>query len=307
MIVLWEIGGKDKISIMEHHQQKLAELEQAIKQNPEEARAIANRGEIYRLMVRYEEALADFDRAIKLKPEYYWAIAHRGETYYLIKRYEEAQADFSRAIELNLNYIWALAHRGVTYRFLEDYSAALTDLDRAIELKPDYAWAIAYRSRVYELIKCYKKALIDFDRVIALDKTIFGKNWLIERGLILCYDGQYAEAIACCQQRLQDAPNDTTALYCIAVAKARWQGLNQAKSEIERSRTALLSQGEIGDRGDILYRLSGLAILEGNCEQAWQYLQEAIPINDEAIELVGHDPAWMDWRHHQKTKELLTK
>ncbi|NEO66086.1 MAG: hypothetical protein F6J98_39145, partial [Moorea sp. SIO4G2] len=95
------------------------------------------------------------------------------------------------------------------------------------------------------------------------------------------------------------------ALYCIAVAKACWQGLDQAKSAIERSRAALLSQWETGDRGDILYRLSGLAILEDNCEQAWQYLQDAIPINDEAIELVGHDPAWMNWRDHPKTQALL--
>ena len=123
--------------------------------------------------------------------------------------------------------------------------------------------------------------------------------------MILCYDGQYSEAIACCEQRLQQVSDDTTALYCIAVSKARWQGVDKAASEIERSRTALLAQWETGDRGDILYRLCGLAILAGNCEQAWQYLREAIPINDEAIELVGHDPAWLDWRDDPRTQALL--
>jgi tetratricopeptide (TPR) repeat protein len=225
-----------------------------------------------------------------------------------MKRYEEALADFNRAIELNPDYNWAIAHRGVTYRFLGEtyYTKALADLDRAIEHQPDYVWAIAYRSRIYELMKCYKQSLIDFDRAIALDENILpGKNWQIEKGLLLCYDGQYSEAIACCEQRLQQVADDTTALYCIAVSKARWQGFDKAASEIERSRTALLSQWETGDRGDILYRLCGLAILAGNCEQAWQYLREAIPINDEAIELVGHDPAWLDWRDDPKTLALL--
>ena len=275
-----------------------------IEQNPDDARALAHHGENHRLTGNFEAALDDFNRSLDLEPNNAWAIAHRGETYYLMKRYQEAFADFNRAIELNPDYNWAIAHRGVTYRFLGEsyYTKALADLDRAIEHQSDYVWAIAYRSRIYELMKCYKQSLIDFDRAIALDENILrGKNWQIEKGLILCYDGQYSEAIACCEQRLQQIADDTTALYCIAVAKARWQGVDKAASEIERSRTALLAQWETGDRGDILYRLSGLAILTGNCEQAWQYLREAIPINDEAIELVGHDPAWLDWR---TTREL---
>lgn len=279
-----------------------------IEQNPDDAKALAHHGENHRLTGHFEAALDDFNRSLDLEPNNAWAIAHRGETYYLMKRYQEAFADFHRAIELQPDYTWAIAHRGVTYRFLGEayYPKALADLDRAIERQPDYVWAIAYRSRLYELMKCYKKALIDFDRAIALDETIFaGKNWQIEKGLILCYDGQYSEAIACCEQRLQQIADDTTALYCIAVSKARWQGLDKAASEIERSRTALLAQWETGDRGDILYRLSGLAILTGNCEQAWQYLREAIPINDEAIELVGHDPAWLDWRDDPRTQALL--
>lgn len=279
-----------------------------IEQNPDDGKAVAHRGETHRLRGNFEAALDDFNRSLDLEPNNAWAIAHRGETYYLMKRYQEAFADFHRAIELQPDYTWAIAHRGVTYRFLGEayYPKALADLDRAIERQPDYVWAIAYRSRLYELMKCYKKALIDFDRAIALDETIFaGKNWQIEKGLILCYDGQYSEAIACCEQRLQQVSDDTTALYCIAVSKARWQGVDKAASEIERSRTALLAQWETGDRGDILYRLSGLAILTGNCEQAWQYLREAIPINDEAIELVGHDPAWLDGRDDPRTQALL--
>ncbi|WP_414587172.1 tetratricopeptide repeat protein [Scytonema sp. PCC 10023] len=293
---------------MEHYEETLTNLNRSINKNPDDIKALAHRGEIYRLMERYFEALTDFNQVIHLKPDYVWAIAHRGETYHRMKRFSEALADFNQAIELEPDYAWAIAHRGVTYRFLGEayYTKALADLNRAIELKPDYLWAIAYRCRVYALIKYYEQALTDFDRAIAFDETIFGKNWRIERGLILCYNGQYSEAIACCEQRLHEDPYDTTALYCIAVAKARWQGLDKAKSEIANAQTALLSKWETGDHGDILYRLSGLAILEGNTQQAWQYLQEAIPLNDEAIELVNCDPAWLDGRHDSRTQALLT-
>ena len=296
---------------MECYEQTLSDLNRAIAEyeNSDRSQALAQRGETHRLMGNLESAIADFNQAIELNPHYTWALAHRGQTYYQGKRYESAIADFNQAIELNPNYTWAIAHRGVTYRFMGEtyYTMALADLTRAIELKPDYIWALGYRCRVYELMKCYKESLIDFDRVIPLDENIFGKNWLTEKGLLLSYDGQYSQAIACSQQRLQEVPDDTTALYCIAVCKARWQGLDTAKNDIERSRSALLSQLETGDRGDILYRLSGLAILEDKCEQAWQYLQEAIPLNDEAIELVvDHDPAWINWRHDSRTRALVT-
>jgi tetratricopeptide (TPR) repeat protein len=286
----------------------LAGNNSSIEQNSGDAKTLAHRGENHRLAGNFVAALEDFNRSIELQPDCAWAIAHRGETYYLMKRYEEALTDFNRAIELNPDYIWAIAHRGVTYRFLGEayYAKAMADLDRAIEHQPNYVWALAYRCRLYELMKCYKQSLVDFDRAVALDETIFaGKNWLYERGLILCYDGQYPEAIAYCERRLQEVVDDTTALYCIAVSKARWQGLEAAKSEIDRTRTALISQWETGDRGDILYRLSGLAILEGDSDRAWQYLREAIPLNDEAVELVGHDPAWLNWRDDPRTLALI--
>ena len=272
-----------------------------------DVKALAQQGESYRLRGDFEAALASFNKAVALNPNYYWAIAHRGQTYHQLKHYREAITDLSQAIALNPNYTWAIAHRGVTYRFMGEayYSMALADLDRAIELNPDYFWAIAYRCRIYAAIRSYQKALMDFDRAILFDKTIFGKNWLIEKGLLLCYDGQYEQAIDYSRQRLQQAPHDITALYCIAISKARWQGVAKAKDEIERSRSALHSQWETEDRGDVLYRLSGLAILENDCELAWQYLREAILLNNEAIELVGQDPAWQDWRHHHKTQAVI--
>jgi tetratricopeptide (TPR) repeat protein len=47
-------------------------------------------------MKRYDEALTDYNRAIELGPGNSRAIASRGETYRLMKRYDEALADYSR-------------------------------------------------------------------------------------------------------------------------------------------------------------------------------------------------------------------
>jgi len=61
---------------------------------------------------RFGEALADFSRAIELDPANARVIAARGDVHRLMGRYDEALADLSRSIELDLGRAWALAHRG---------------------------------------------------------------------------------------------------------------------------------------------------------------------------------------------------
>lgn len=85
----------------------VASLILAIALHPNDAKAIAHRGETYRLMGRYEEALADFERAIALKPEYAWAIAYRCQLYALMNRYEETLIDFDRAIAFDKTIIFS--------------------------------------------------------------------------------------------------------------------------------------------------------------------------------------------------------
>lgn len=289
---------------MEQHQETLTDLNQAIEQHPDNPRTLAHRGETYYLMGCYEEALADFDRAIELKPDYAWAIAHRGETCYYLERYEDALANFNWALDLEPDYVWGLAHRGVTYYRLQRLEAALTDLNRAIELKPDYAWAIHCRANVYVALKCYEQALADADRTNDLDKT-FVAHWAGERGMLLNYLGRYSETIADCQPALQEDPNDYFALYSLTVAVALSKGGAQAQTKIKMAQSVLQSLINIDEPGLIVYRLGGLAALEGEVKQALNYLQEAVSLHHEPIETARHDPAWVDLHTDPRFQTLI--
>ena len=271
----------------------LTQFNQEIAQNPDNYRAIAHRGEAYRLLANYEQALTDFNRAIELKPDYIWAIAHRGETYYLLKRYQDAFTDFNRVVALHPNYYWAIAHRGASHHRLNRYDLALVDFNRAIELKPDYVWAILYRAQIYSLMKDYQSALVNLDRAIALDSTII-PSWHGERGLLLSYLGRYVEAIECCQQGLAEKPNDYITLYTLVVVKARWQGLEKTRPEIAQTRQVLQAVENGLAQASVLYRLGGLAALEGDREPALNYLAQAIALESEPLELARRDIAWID-------------
>ncbi|MFB2919723.1 tetratricopeptide repeat protein [Aerosakkonema funiforme] len=275
-----------------------------IAQNPNNAKAFAQRGESYRQMKRYPEALADFNRAIALSPNYAWAYAHRGETYYLIEQYKEALADFQRAIELNPHYMWAISHRGATYHRLNRYEEALKDLSVAIAMKPDYAWAICYRGQIYCLMNRYEEALADCDRAISLDKNII-PCWPGERSLLLSYMGRYAEAIVCCEEGLKENPDDWVTLYTLAVVKARSFGLLEAKAEIDRTRKALLAVENGETNAGVLYRLGGLAALEGDRDRALNYLAAAVLLENEPVNLAQRDLAWLELRDEERFRSLI--
>jgi tetratricopeptide (TPR) repeat protein len=291
---------------IQSYEETLATLNQAIAQNPNNTKALAQRGETYRLMGRYDEALTDFNQAIDHQPDYAWTIAHRGETYRLLKDYSSALTDFNRAIEITPTYVWAIAHRAGVYHKLERFSEALLDLERAVELKPNYAWAVAYRAGFYALMRRYEEALIDYDRAIALNETIIA-HWFGERGLILSCLGRYAEAIECCQQGLKKNPDDYTALYTQAVAKARWKGLNEAKVEIDKARAALEAVTNSESRAGVLYRVGGLDALEGQSDRALNYLSVAILLENEPLELARHDLAWNELRDDPRFQSLTAE
>jgi len=286
----------------------IAELSQRIGQNPNDARSLAHRGEIYQSTGCYAEALADLDRAIELNADYTWAIARRGETFCLLQQYEQALADFDRALALNSNYLWALAHRAVVYRWQGRCAEALTDLCRVIELKPDYGWALVHRGNIYIGLRRYQEALIDFERVATIDSTIVD-HWNGEYGLLLNYVGQYAKTITICAHELHAYPDDHIAFYSLVVAQVFASGL--AQTQLNMARLLELLQNKLQYNTDkklqagILYRLGGLNALQRANMQALDYLQAAILLDNEPKEIARHDPAWTDLRGDTNFRTII--
>lgn len=290
---------------MNRYEQRLAELNQALLLNPLDARTLAQRAETYRLMACYQAALTDFTQALELMPTYAWALAHRGETYRLLLADRAALADFDQALALQPTYAWALAHRGAVYRMCQEYEKAIADFSQAITLAPTYAWAFAYRARTYELLRCYTKTLADFDQAIALDATLFA-DWRIKRGMMLSFLGRYAEAVIWCEQLLQETPDDPIALYNLAVFKVHGCGLSAAQLDLQNARTAIVAMGSAQTGGMMLYRLGGLAAVQGDSEQALAYLKEAVALAPvEVIDYATHDVAWLALRHEPRFQALL--
>jgi tetratricopeptide (TPR) repeat protein len=92
---------------------------------------------------RYDEALRDSNQALELEPNNAFALARRGDTYRMLGRYDEALRDFNQALEQEPTNAPALRTRGDTYRMLGRYKEALRDFNQALELEPNNAFASA--------------------------------------------------------------------------------------------------------------------------------------------------------------------
>jgi len=119
-----------------NYDQAIAELEQVIALEPDNADAYTNLALSYFENGDYAEAVAAWTDVIDLDPEQAAAYFERGTSYLNLKQYEQAIDDLTRAVDLDPTNADAYRVRGKSYAFMEDYEQAIADFSRTIELDP---------------------------------------------------------------------------------------------------------------------------------------------------------------------------
>ena len=84
------------------HENAIEAYDEAIRLNPQSAKAYNNRGIAYGELSQYERAIEDFDEAIRLNPQEPGAYFNRGIAYRLLGQQELADRDFAKAKELGV-------------------------------------------------------------------------------------------------------------------------------------------------------------------------------------------------------------
>lgn len=188
---------------------------------------------------------------------------------------------------------WIYNIRGIAYHDLKEYQRAIEDFTQAINLNPEYTSGYVARSEAFRLIGKYEDALSDLNCISEFDKSI-NADPFNNKGLILSYLKRYEEAIENYNEGLKKAPNTINLLYNMAVSMMRLHGLSIAKSHINIAYDALLALKDNETQHIKFYGLGGLAALTGETDQALDYLQKAIPLDEDVIGWARHDMAWID-------------
>ena len=158
---VWDSKGEHDIAI--------ADYNEAIRLEPNEAVVFHNRGSAWSAKKDYEKAIADYNEAIRLDPKFATAYINRGLAWHNKKDYEKAIADYNEAIRLDPKFATAYINRGRTWSARKDYEKAIADYNEAIRLDPKYAKAYKNRGSAWDDKKDYEKAIADYDEAIRLD------------------------------------------------------------------------------------------------------------------------------------------
>jgi tetratricopeptide (TPR) repeat protein len=112
----------------------IAAFTEALRLNPNDAKALSSRGVAYDLNRDLDKALADYNEALRIDPKYATAYYNRGMTYGKKHDLDKAIADFTEAIRLKPQMAQAYFNRGMIYGEKGDKINAYEDLARAEKL-----------------------------------------------------------------------------------------------------------------------------------------------------------------------------
>ena len=114
--------------------QTIRELDEAIRLNPEDAKAYINRADAYDRKGEHDLAITDYTKAIKIYSKDPKVYTKRGFIYVKKGKYNLAIADYSEAIRLDPKYVEAYRAREDVYLVKREYDLAFADYDEIIRL-----------------------------------------------------------------------------------------------------------------------------------------------------------------------------
>src|SRR4029078_851708 len=119
------------------------------------------------ILAESARAIADYDNAIRLDPNNADFYKNRGDAFLNAGKYDRAFADYSQAISTKPTAL-LYASRALVFSNKADYDRAIADCDQALKLDPNND--TAYNNRAFALIRQgdYDRAIGDLDRAIKL-------------------------------------------------------------------------------------------------------------------------------------------
>ncbi len=144
----------------------------ALQENPKDAGALVNYGNVLTLLGRFVEAVASYDRALAIAPDAD-TLTNRGNALQGLNRLEDALASYETALARDPNNVQALFKRGVVLGELGRADDALASYDRALALQPGHVETLNNRGYVWWLSKHrYAPAIADLQKALALAPDI---------------------------------------------------------------------------------------------------------------------------------------
>jgi len=288
-------------------------------------------------------AIEHFSRAIELDPEF--ALAYDGLGACHVNRvfkglggaedFERAEAAFNKALAIDRNivearmlmvfvYLWRgqkqkareevarmrreASNEPVVYfvkatlhRLDGEYDRALRSYDRLVHLDPASFVVVSYNRA---LIFLYKGKIEDAMRELDRAASVEPNNPLLRmfRAITMYYGGQVAAACDLLREVLAQNPNLHGVRPFLAMCLSVLGDHEGARAELNED-----VQRNAAVDPDIAYAVASVHALEGELEEAFEWLQRSVKLGNENKPLFEHDPNLAALREDERFAALLAQ
>lgn len=158
----------------EELEKAIAESDQAIKLNPNDAEAYLGRAMLRHMIQKdYAGAIYDYDQVIKLRPRSkdVSVYSNSGNAHAALGDHKGAIAKYNTALKIDPNGVLRLFlynDRGLSYLALGDTKSAIADFNQAIKLDPESAVSYYNRGLAQRGLGQKQAAIADFQKAAKL-------------------------------------------------------------------------------------------------------------------------------------------
>lgn len=167
-------------------------IEDALRSDPQQARAHCNLGAALQDLGRTEAALASYEAALRLDPGYALAWDNRGNTLRRLGRLAEALDSYERALGIHPGLADAWCHRAIALHDLGRHADAAASAEQALAARPAYADAFVALGHALQALDRHADSVDAYDRALALAPQ--AETWCA-RGTALKKSGDLAAAL----------------------------------------------------------------------------------------------------------------
>ena len=144
---------------------------EALRVDPQQARAHCNLGAALQDLGRVDDALASYEAALRLDPGYALAWDNRGNTLRRLGRLPEALDSHERALSLTPALAEAWCHRAIALHDLGRHADAAASAEQALAARPTYADAFVALGHALQALDHHPASIDAYDRALALAPT----------------------------------------------------------------------------------------------------------------------------------------
>jgi len=117
---------------------RVQQLTATIKNEPQNADARAQLGNVYFDAERWSDAIQWYEQSLKIDPDDPNVSTDLGVSYYYTNRTDEALAQFERSLKLDPNHTKTLLNKGIVLAFgKQDLAAAAEEWKKVVSIAPD--------------------------------------------------------------------------------------------------------------------------------------------------------------------------